>query len=137
MHDLESRESQLNDTLPTVEDPDAENKARLTALLEARLTAESDLSVQRTMAGEIEAKLRQLEQARLTQDQTAKGIQSDIERLRLQDADAAVRVETLSDEVARRDAVPEEECLLQYRTARRRPAEGRLHLSSGERLLRE
>ena len=36
----------------------------------------------------------------------------------------------------RRDAVPPEECLLQYRTARRRPAEGRLHFSSSSRLLR-
>ncbi len=106
--DLESRESQLNDTLPTVEDPDAENKARLTELLEERLTAESDLNVQRARAAEIEAKLRQLEQARLAHEQTAQGIQSDIERLRLQDAEAAVRLETLSEEVARRGAVPEE-----------------------------
>ena len=108
LRDLESRESQLNDTLPTVEDPDAENKARLTELLEERLTAESDLNVQRARAAEIEAKLRQLEQARLAHEQTAQGIQSDIERLRLQDAEAAVRLETLSEEVARRDAVPEE-----------------------------
>jgi len=108
LRDLESRESQLNDTLPTVEDPDAENKARLTELLEERLTAESDLNAQRARAAEIEAKLRQLEQARLAHEQTAQGIQSDIERLRLQDAEAAVRLETLSEEVARRDAVPEE-----------------------------
>ena len=108
LRDLESRESQLNDTLPTVEDPDAENKARLTELLEERLTAEGDLNVQRARAAEIEAKLRQLEQARLAHEQTAQGIQSDIERLRLQDAEAAVRLETLSEEVARRDAVPEE-----------------------------
>ena len=108
LRDLESRESQLNDTLPTVEDPDAENKARLSELLEERLTAERDLNVQRVRAAEIEAKLRQLEQARLAHEQTAQGIQSDIERLRLQDAEAAVRLETLSEEVARRDAVPEE-----------------------------
>jgi len=108
LRDLESRESQLKDTLPTLEDPDAENKARLTELLEERLTAESDLNVQRARAAEIEAKLRQLEQARLAHEQTAQGIQSDIERLRLQDAEAAVRLETLSEEVARRDAVPEE-----------------------------
>ena len=108
LRDLESRESQLNDTLPTVEDPDAENKARLTELLEERLTAESDLNAQRVRAAEIEAKLRQLEQARLAHEQTAQGIQSEVERLRLQDAEAAVRLETLSEEVARRDAVPEE-----------------------------
>ncbi|MDC3015521.1 chromosome segregation protein SMC [Luminiphilus sp.] len=108
LRDLESRESQLNDTLPTVEDPDAENRARLSELLEERLTAERDLNVQRARAAEIEAKLRQLEQTRLAHEQTAQGIQSDIERLRLKDAEAAVRLETLSEEVARRDAVPEE-----------------------------
>ena len=54
LRDLESAEP-ANDTLPTVEDPDAENKARLTELLEERLTAESDLNVQRARAAEIEA----------------------------------------------------------------------------------
>ena len=110
LRDLESRESQLNDTLPAPLSRTLTPKTKRgsPSLLEERLTAENDLNVQRARAAEIEAKLRQLEQARLAHEQTAQGIQSDIERLRLQDAEAAVRLETLSEEVARRDAVPEE-----------------------------
>ena len=106
--DLESRETELSDTLPTTDDPDAENKARLAALLDQRVAAEAELNAQRARVGDIESKLRQLEQARVKQEEVVQGLQADIERLRLQEAETAVRLETLVEEIARRDAVPQE-----------------------------
>ena len=108
LRDLESRETELTDTLPTAADPDAENKARLSELLDQRIAAEGDLNAQRARVGDIESKLRQLEQARADQEQVVQSLQSDIERLRLQEAETAVRLETLTEEIARRDAVPQE-----------------------------
>ena len=108
LRDLESRETELTDTLPTAADPDAENKARLAELLAQRVAAEGDLNAQRTRVGDIESKLRQLEQSRVNQEQVVQSLQSDIERLRLQGAETAVRLETLTEEIARRDAVPQE-----------------------------
>ena len=108
MRDLESRETELYDTLPSGDDPDAENKARLTALLDQRVAAEAELNAQRARVGDIESKLRQLEQARVDQEQVVQGLQADIERLRLQEAETAVRLETLVGEIVRRDAVPAE-----------------------------
>jgi len=108
LRDLESRETELTDTLPTAADPDAENKARLSELLDQRIAAEGDLNAQRARVGDIESKLRQLEQARADQEQVVQTLQSDIERLRLQEAETAVRLETLTEEIARRDAVPQE-----------------------------
>ena len=108
LRDLESRETELYDTLPTTDDPDAENKARLAALLDQRVAAEAELNAQRARVGDIESKLRQLEQARVKQEEVVQGLQADIERLRLQEAETAVRLETLVEEIARRDAVPQE-----------------------------
>ncbi len=108
LRDLETRETELFDTLPTADNPDAENKARLTALLDQRVAAEADLNAQRARVGDIESKLRQLEQARVKQEQAVQGLQTDIERLRLREAETAVRLETLVKEIARRDAIPQE-----------------------------
>ena len=65
LRDLETRETELFDTLPTADNPDAENKAHLAALLDQRVAAEADLNSQRVRVGDIESKLRQLEQARV------------------------------------------------------------------------
>jgi chromosome segregation protein len=105
---LESRELQLADTLPSGEDPDAENKAKLADLLEQRVVAESELSSQRSRAGDIDTKLRELESQRLNNEQHVQGVQADIEQLRLQEAENAVRIETLESEIKKRDAVPHE-----------------------------
>ena len=44
LRDLETRETELFDTLPTADNPDAENKEHLTALLDQRVAAEADLT---------------------------------------------------------------------------------------------
>ena len=85
LRDLESRETELTGTLPQNDDPDAENKARLAELLEQRVVAEGELNSQRTRVGEIDNALRELEASRMKQEQAVQGIQSDIERLRLQE----------------------------------------------------
>ena len=108
LRDLESRETELTGTLPQEDDPDAENKALLAELLEQRVTAESALNSQRARVGEIDSKLRELDQARMQREQAVQGIQADIERLRLQEAETSVRLETLAEEISKRDAVPQE-----------------------------
>ena len=108
LRELESRETELTGTLPQSDDPDAENKARLTELLEQRVVAESELNSQRTRVGEIDNSLRELEASRITQEQAVQGIQSDLERLRLQETETSVRLETLAEEITKRDAVPQE-----------------------------
>ncbi|MGB1916627.1 MAG: chromosome segregation protein SMC [Luminiphilus sp.] len=108
LRDLESRETELTGTLPQSDDPDAENKARLAELLEQRVVAEGELNSQRTRVGEIDNALRELEASRMKQEQAVQGIQSDIERLRLQETESSVRLETLAEEITKRDAVPQE-----------------------------
>ena len=108
LRDLESRETELTGTLPQSDDPDAENKARLAELLEQRVVAEGELNSQRTRVGEIDNALRELEASRLKQEQAVQSIQSDIERLRLQETESSVRLETLAEEITKRDAVPQE-----------------------------
>ena len=108
LRELESRETELTGTLPQSDDPDAENKARLAELLEQRVVAEGELNSQRTRVGEIDNSLRELEASRMTQEQAVQGIQSDIERLRLQETETSVRLETLAEEITKRDAVPQE-----------------------------
>jgi chromosome segregation protein len=108
LRDLESRETELTGTLPIGDDPDAENKARLAELLEQRVAAEAELNSQRARVSDVEGKLRDLDTLRMNQEQAAQEIQSDIERFRLQEAETAVRLETLSEEIAKRDAVPQE-----------------------------
>jgi len=108
LKDLESRESELTDTLPTGNDPDAENKAKLSQLLEQRVEAETALNSQRAVVGDIDAKLRELESLRLTQEQSVQAVQADVERLRLSEAESAVRLETLESEIRKCDAVPQE-----------------------------
>lgn len=44
----------------------------------------------------------------MKQEQAVQGIQSDIERLRLQETETSVRLETLAEEITKRDAVPQE-----------------------------
>ena len=105
---LESRETELTGTLPQSDDPDAESKARLAELLEQRVVAEGQLNSQRTLVGEIDNSLRELEASRMKQEQAVQGIQSDIERLRLQETETSVRLETLAEEITKRDAVPQE-----------------------------
>ena len=108
LRDLESRETELTGTLPQSDDPDAENKARLAELLEQRVVAEGELNSQRTRVSEIDNALRELEASRMKQEQAVQGIQSDIERLRLQETESSVRLETLAEEITKRDAVPQE-----------------------------
>ncbi len=108
LRDLESRESELTGSLSTAADPDADNEARLSELLDQRIAAEGELNAQRARFGDIEAKLRQLEQARVDQQGVADRLQADIERLRLQEAETAVRLETLVEEISRRGGVPHE-----------------------------
>ena len=108
LRELESRETELTGTLPQSDDPDAENKARLADLLEQRVAAEGELNSQRTRVGEIDNSLRELEASRMKQEQAVQGIQSDIERLRLQETETSVRLETLAEEITKRDAVPQE-----------------------------
>lgn len=105
---LEFRETELHHTLPSGEDPDAENKAKLTELLEQRIAAEAELSSQRTLVGEIDAKLRGLETQRQAQEQSVASVQSEMEGLRLREAESAVRLQTLEEEIAKRDAVLQE-----------------------------
>jgi chromosome segregation protein len=105
---LESRETELTDILPESDDPDAENKARLDELLDQRVVAESELNSQRTRAGEIDTALRELEASRIKHDQAVQGLQSDIARLRLQETETSVRLETVAEEITKRDAVPQE-----------------------------
>jgi len=108
LRDLESRETELTGTLPQEDDPDAENKALLAELLEQRVTAESALNSQRARVGDVDSKLRELDQARMQREQTVQSIQADIERFRLQEAETSVRLETLAEEISKRDAVPQE-----------------------------
>ena len=108
LRELESRETELTGTLPQSDDPDAKNKARLTELLEQRVVAEGELNSRRTRVGEIDNSLREFEVLRMKQEQTVQGIQSDIERLRLQETEASVRLETLAEEITKREAVPQE-----------------------------
>ncbi len=108
LRELESRETELTGTLPQSDDPDAESKARLAELLEQRVVAEGELNSQRTRVGEIDNSLRELEASRMKQEQAVQGIQSDIERLRLQETETSVRLETLAEEITKRDAVPQE-----------------------------
>ena len=108
LRELESRETELTGTLPQSDDPDAESKARLAELLEQRVVAEGQLNSQRTLVGEIDNSLRELEASRMKQEQAVQGIQSDIERLRLQETETSVRLETLAEEITKRDAVPQE-----------------------------
>ena len=108
LRELESRETELAGTLPQSDDPDAESKARLAELLEQRVVAEGQLNSQRTLVGEIDNSLRELEASRMKQEQAVQGIQSDIERLRLQETETSVRLETLAEEITKRDAVPQE-----------------------------
>lgn len=108
LRSLESKETELADTLPSKGDPDAENKAKLAELLEQRVVAEGELNSQRARVGEIDAKLRELENLRSDHEQQVQAVQADIERLRLQQAESAVRIETLESEIEKRDAVPQE-----------------------------
>ncbi len=105
---LESRETELHHTLPSGGDPDAENKAKLTELLEQRIAAESELNSQRTLAGEVDATLRVYDTQRLAQEQSVSTVQSEMERLRLREAESAVRLQTLEEEIVKRDAVLQE-----------------------------
>jgi chromosome segregation protein len=105
---LESKETELADTLPSGDDPDAENKARLAELLEQRVVAEGELNSQRARVGEIDAKIREFESLRSDHEQHVQAVQADIARLRLQEAESAVRIETLESEIEKRDAVPQE-----------------------------
>ena len=72
------------------------------------MVAEGELNSQRTRVGEIDNALRELEASRMKQEQAVQGIQSDIERLRLQETESSVRLETLAEEITKRDAVPQE-----------------------------
>ena len=108
LRELESRETELAGALPQSDDPDAENKARLTELLERRVVAEGELNSRRTRMGEIDSSLREFEASRMKQEQAVQRIQSDIERLRLQETEASVRLETLEEEITKREAVPQE-----------------------------
>ena len=108
LRELLSREAELTGTIPQSGDPDAENKARLAELLEQRVVAEGELNSRRTRVGEIDNSLREFEASRMKQDQAVQGIQSDIERLRLQETEASVRLETLAEEITKREAVPQE-----------------------------
>ncbi len=108
LRELESRETELTGTLPQSDDPDAENKARLAELLEQRVVAEGELNSQRTRVGEIDNSLRELEASRMKQEQAVQSIQSDIQRLRLRETETSVRLETLAEEITKRDAVPQE-----------------------------
>ena len=108
LRELESRETELTGTLPQGDDPDAENKARLATLLEQRVVAESELNSRRTRVGEIDNSLREFEASRMAQEQTVQAIQSDIERLRLQETEASVRLETLAEKITKREAIPQE-----------------------------
>jgi chromosome segregation protein len=106
--ELEYRETELTGNLPQTDDPDTENKARLAELLEQRVVAEGELNSQRSRVGEIDNSLRELEASRMKQEQAVQGIQSDIERLRLQETETSVRLETLAEEITKREAVPQE-----------------------------
>jgi chromosome segregation protein len=105
---LESRETELSDTLPVGQDPDAENKAKLAELLDQRVSAEAELNIQRARVGDIEAKLRELDKLRLEQDQAVQSLQAEIEGFRLQEAESGVRLESLVNEIEKRDGVPQE-----------------------------
>ena len=105
---LESRETELSDTLPVGQDPDAENKAKLAELLDQRVSAEAELNSQRARVGDIEAKLRELDKLRLEQDQAVQSLQAEIEGFRLQEAESGVRLESLENEIEKRDGVPQE-----------------------------
>jgi len=105
---LESRETELHDTLPSGGDPDAENKAKLSQLLEQRIAAEAELNSQRTLAAEVDAKLRELESQRSAQEQSVNAVQGEMEQLRLEEAQSAVRLQTLEDEIVKREAVVQE-----------------------------
>ncbi len=105
---LESRETELHQTLPGGEDPDAENKAKLSELLEQRISAEAELNSQRTLVGEIDAKLRGLESQRMAHEQAVSSVQSEMEHLRLREAEGGVRLQTLEQEIVKRDAVLQE-----------------------------
>jgi chromosome segregation protein len=105
---LESRETELHQTLPAGEDPDAENKAKLSELLEQRVAAEAELNSQRMLVGEIDANLRGLESRRLAHEQSVSSVQSEMEQLRLREAESSVRLQTLEQEIAKRDVVLQE-----------------------------
>jgi chromosome segregation protein len=105
---LESRETELSDTLPVGQDPDAENKTKLAELLDQRVSAEAELNSQRARVGDIEAKLRELDKLRLEQDQAVQSLQAEIEGFRLQEAESSVRLESLVNEIEKRDGVPQE-----------------------------
>jgi chromosome segregation protein len=108
LRDLESRETELTGTLPKDDDPDAENKTLLAELLEQRVTAESALNSERARVAEVDSNLRELDKARMQREQAVQSIQADVERFRLQEAETSVRLETLADEISKRDAVPQE-----------------------------
>lgn len=105
---LESRETELHHTLPAGEDPDAENKARLSALLEQRIAAEAELNSQRAQVGEIDAKLRALESQRMAHEQSVSAVQGEMEQLRLRETESTVRLQNLEQEIVKRDAIVQE-----------------------------
>jgi chromosome segregation protein len=94
--------------LPGGEDPDAENKAKLSELLEQRISSEAELNSQRTLVGEIDAKLRDLESQRMAHEQVVSTVQSEMEQLRLREAESGVRLQALEQEIVKRDAVLQE-----------------------------
>ena len=106
--DLQSREVELSATLPGEGDPDAEMKAELSTLLEQRVSAEADLTAQRTLLGDVEAKLREQEKARTERDQAVQAVQREIEALRLKETEVSVRLENLDTEIRKLEALPEE-----------------------------
>lgn len=102
---LNEREETLSSQLPSSHEPDSALKAELEALLAQRVAAEAALTEARQAVADKEHGLREQEKARVSAEHALQAVQSELEGLRLRQAERQVRLENLEAQLRELEAL--------------------------------
>ena len=102
---LNEREETLSSQLPSSHEPDSALKAELEALLAQRVAAEAALTEARQAVADKEHGLREQEKARVSAEHAVQAVQSELEGLRLRQAERQVRLENLEAQLKELEAL--------------------------------
>jgi len=94
-----ARRSELASILDADDDPTAELREQLQALLEKRLAVEKDLSTARNNLNEFENQMQSADQQRLGFDRKSKTVRDSLESLRMSRQEVLVRRDTIAEQL--------------------------------------
>ncbi len=103
-----TRERELVGQLEEGEEPLEQKQAQLDALLESRVAVENELSAARTLVEEVESKLRDLDQGRMTLEQSVDDARTAVDAARLAVQEIRVRREGIAEQLAETNFALEE-----------------------------